>query len=143
MGIVADRDDAETVAQDAMVRAYHALPNLDQPDRFWSWLATIVVNRSRSHLDAESRERRKTEALALDPTYQESVDSEEGSDTSRIELDRLLNHLTVEERTLLAFRLVDELEFQEIAQILNLNLSTTKMRYYRALRKLEPLAARQ
>jgi len=51
-------------------------------------------------------------------------------------LDRWLVHVNPIDREILVLRFVAELEFQEIASIMNLGLSATKMRYKRALDRL-------
>ena len=51
-------------------------------------------------------------------------------------LDRWLVHVNPIDREILVLRFVAELEFQEIADIMHMGLSATKMRYKRALDKL-------
>ena len=56
--------------------------------------------------------------------------------TTRGLLDRWLVHVNPVDREILVLRFVAELEFQEIADIMRMGLSATKMRYKRALEKL-------
>ena len=51
-------------------------------------------------------------------------------------LDRWLVHVNPIDREILVLRFVAELEFQEIADIMHMGLSATKMRYKRALDRL-------
>jgi RNA polymerase sigma-70 factor (ECF subfamily) len=51
-------------------------------------------------------------------------------------LDRWLVYVNPIDREILVLRFVAELEFQEIADIMHMGLSATKMRYKRALDKL-------
>ena len=55
------------------------------------------------------------------------------------QVEKLLAQLGQEDRTVVVFRTVAELEFQEIADILQQNLSTVKMRYQRAIDKFRQL----
>ena len=51
-------------------------------------------------------------------------------------LEQWLVHVNQIDREILVLRFVAELEFQEIADIMHMGLSATKMRYKRALDKL-------
>ena len=46
--LLRDEDAALDAAQDALLRALDAVKSLRDADRFWPWLARIVVNRCRS-----------------------------------------------------------------------------------------------
>jgi RNA polymerase sigma-70 factor (ECF subfamily) len=51
-------------------------------------------------------------------------------------IDLWLANLSVEERSIVVFRIVSGLKFNEISEIVDQNLSTVKMRYKRALEKI-------
>jgi RNA polymerase sigma-70 factor (ECF subfamily) len=53
------------------------------------------------------------------------------------EFDYYMSLLSIEERALVSFKVLEDLEFSEIAKILGLSLSAVKMRYYRALEKIQ------
>ena len=50
----------------------------------------------------------------------------------------LLDRLDLEDRSILALRLISDMDFQEIANLTGSGLSAVKMRYKRALEKLKP-----
>ena len=135
--ITGSADAADTVAQVAMLRAYHALAGLRDLATFDVWLRRIVANAARSHLAEEERERRKARRLqALDKPGGESSDDDPGAPEESSGFDTLVAGLSLEERTVLAFRLVDELPYPEIARILGIGESGAKMRYRRAIERL-------
>ncbi len=74
-GLTRRRAEAEELAQEALVRAFHAFPRFRAepggPDRTWSWLRTIAVNRWRTA--ARDRGRRRT--VALDEAAESSLDA--------------------------------------------------------------------
>src|SRR5215510_9309995 len=43
---IVGREDAEDVAQDALLLAFKALPSIEDPTRFAAWLAAITRNRA-------------------------------------------------------------------------------------------------
>jgi RNA polymerase sigma-70 factor (ECF subfamily) len=57
--MLGDREDAQEALQDAFVRAYRALARCGEPDRFGSWLFSILVNRCRT-TGARSTRRART-----------------------------------------------------------------------------------
>ncbi len=135
-GIVGNTDDAETVAQDVMLRVFHHLPKLRDPVTFEGWLHRISTNAARSFLSREIREREKVELLQQEHFATAELPPAEVVPPNANQFDRLLSSLNLEERSILALRFVDDLGFPEIAGHLGLKLSATKMRYYRALDKL-------
>ena len=48
----------------------------------------------------------------------------------------MLERLSLEERSIVVFRIAGDLEFNDIALIVDQKLSTVKMRYKRALEKM-------
>lgn len=133
LGIVGAPDAADTVAQDVMLRMMHGLPKLEDPARFNPWLRQITVNTSRTHIAREKTEREKRAAYVSVAEASEPLD--EGPQTASYA--ELISALDAEERTIVSLKVLEDLEFQEIAAILDLQLSATKMRYYRALERLK------
>src|SRR3954469_14033032 len=63
--ILGNREDAEEALQDAFLRAYKALGDYEDRERFAAWLTRIVVNQCRTML-ARTR-RREAVFLDVDP----------------------------------------------------------------------------
>jgi len=134
VGIVGSLDDAETVVQDVMLRVFHGLKDLREPQMFEAWLRRIIVNAARTFMAKERREREK--ALLAAAEWDEAFEDDEPAFEESEGVAHLLDGLSVEERTILALKFVEDLEFGEIADIVGQKLSATKMRYYRALKKI-------
>jgi RNA polymerase sigma-70 factor, ECF subfamily len=134
MGIVGHADDADTITQEVMLRVYHNLKSLQSPAHFSGWLRQIITNTCNSWFGKEKRERDKVSRLAeeLGPDAEACTSSNVDGDAFEL----LIGALNLEERTILAFKFVEDLEFNEIAEIVGLGLSATKMRYYRAIDKI-------
>jgi RNA polymerase sigma-70 factor (ECF subfamily) len=75
------------------------------------------------------------DALSLDP-IEEASEEKAPKLEEKGGLDRWLVHVNPIDREILVLRFGAELEFQEIADIMHMGLSATKMRYKRALDKL-------
>ncbi len=133
--VTRNQADAEDVAQDALLKAYRALGQVD-PATFRAWLLRIVVNQARNHLKAA----RRREALADRSAAEASVTGTEPSaETSmlageqRVVLMRALNELREEDRLAIGYRYFFDLSESEIVEVLGSPRGTVKSRLSRAL----------
>lgn len=127
--------DAEEAVHETLLRVFHHLPGFKGDSSFRTWLYRIAYNESmnilrkrRDHVDVDEMDNDQ----ALDETPVTVLEAE----VLNRQVERLLAQLSQEDRTVVVFRTVAELEFQDIADILQQNLSTVKMRYQRAIEKL-------
>tara|TARA_R110001599_G_scaffold119616_3_gene289997 strand:+ start:1334 stop:1930 length:597 start_codon:yes stop_codon:yes gene_type:complete len=129
--------DADDVCQEVMLKVLHGLRHFEGKSKFKTWLYSITYNECITQYRKEKRKRRLMDALSLDQDESEEVvESSINIVTDRASLDRWLVHVNQVDREILVLRFVAELEFQEIADIMHMGLSATKMRYKRALEKL-------
>lgn len=127
--------DAEEIVHEVMLRVFHGLTRFKGESSFKTWLYRIAYNESMSQL------RKRRDQLDLDAV---SEDEYLATDQQRVErdvmslrVDRWIALLDQEDRTIVVYRAIAELEFKEIADIVGMNLSAVKMRYQRALDKLK------
>ena len=130
LGSAADADDA---LQSAFMRAFRGLRSCRDKERFGGWLYQIVVNECRT---ASARRRRRELKFVAD---QEAIDRAVASDvsddptsslTERIE--RALASLPAEQREAFLLKHVEEMSYEEMAEITGLSVSALKMRVKRA-----------
>lgn len=138
VGLIGDGDEADDVVQDVMIYAFRHLDRY-QPDRaaFGTWLYTMTVSRCRD------RGRRTHRALSALRSWwsgegEPAVDPEDalGAIDARGALGPALASLTALQREALALRVVSELSFQEIGDILGIPLRTAQTRVTGALAAL-------
>ena len=134
--ITGDADAADTIAQDSMLRVFHALTGLRDVATFDVWLRQIVTNTARSHLATEQRERDKAARFRGLMADEDASSDDVSGRTESDAFGALVSGLRLEERTVLAFRIVDDLPFPDIARILGISESGAKMRYRRAIERL-------
>src|SRR6266403_788127 len=144
-GILRKREDVEDIAQQVFVKAYFSLKRFDQRAAFSTWLYKITVNECWDLL------RKKK----VRPLVYESDRSEEqarvvitagekenrGPDISeriaaRERVERLLEGLDERDRLMLILKEVEGFSIEEIAEVLNLNGNTVKVRLFRARRRV-------
>ena len=127
--------DADDVCQEVMLKVLYGLKNFEGKSKFKTWLYSITYNECITQYRKERRKRRLLDALSLDP-QEEASEEKTPKAEGRGGLDRWLVHVNPIDREILVLRFVAELEFQEIADIMHMGLSATKMRYKRALDRL-------
>lgn len=131
--------DADDVLQSAFMRAYRNLGRCRDPGRFGGWLYQIVVNECRTFA---SRQRRRELRFVLDPeaierTAAEEVDDEAGTMTEHVE--SALAKLPVEQREAFLLKYVEDMSYDEIAEVTGVGVSALKMRVKRACDELRDL----
>lgn len=130
---IVGREDAEDVAQDALLLAFKALPSIDEPSKFAAWLSAITRHRA---LRFSKRERsHQTGRVDLDEFLLEQVQAlghplvagPEGDD----ELKLALESVPADYALVLRLRFFDEMPLKRIGAFLGAPLSTVKWRIHR------------
>jgi len=139
---VADRDVAETLTQECFLKAWSARHQFRGDSSLSTWLTRIAVNLLRDHLRSRSlRFWQKTRGTALDVLdIGDWVPDGRGSPESLVlarnqvaAVWKAVDKLSAHQRTVFVLRFVEEMELDEIATTLDMNLSTVKSHLYRAL----------
>jgi len=140
IGIVHNADDARDLVQDSFVRAFKSM-DLYDPDRpFLAWILSVCRNLCIDFL----RRRRFSYSLDGDDDEQQIQVPDPRARTDRATLDgearsliwEALADLSEEHREVLVLKDMQELEYSEIAQILNVPQGTVASRVYYARRAL-------
>ncbi|HWG33285.1 MAG TPA: RNA polymerase sigma factor [Gemmatimonadaceae bacterium] len=133
--ILGNRDDAEEALQDAFVRAYRALPACRDRARFGAWLYQILVNECRTR--ATRTARRDRHLVDVTPDVADPASHEDSAVSEEIEY--ALAQLVPEQREVFLLRYVEELGYDEIAEITGVGVSALKMRAKRGCERLREL----
>ena len=129
--------EAEEASQDVFLRVFHNLKDFKGTATFKTWLFRVTANtcasRYRSLRRIQDRHRAYVELaeLAASP-----VQSSTELDLGDGPIVQALETLSPTDRETLILRHVSELSLEEMADTLQLGLSATKMRLYRAERRL-------
>jgi len=135
--ILGNREDAEEAVQDAFLRAFRALEDYEDRERFTAWLARILVNQCRSML-ARTR-RREAVFLDVDPRALDFAVAGIEAMGPWPELEHALAMLPVEQREAIVLKYADDLTYEEMARITGAGESALKMRVQRAFARLRAL----
>ena len=137
-------DEAEEVAQDALLRAHRALYERYGAEQvrtlnLRAWLFSITLNVARNRL------RRRRATVSLDELPERLIDRSEGRpgplelaelDELRARLGRELARLPHRQREALALRFMEDLPYAEAAALLERPVGTVKSDVHRGLRRL-------
>jgi RNA polymerase sigma-70 factor, ECF subfamily len=130
---IVGREDAEDVAQDALLLAFKALPSIDEPPKFAAWLSAITRHRAfrfskreRTHqagrVDVDEFLIEQVQAIA-----HPLVASPEGDEDLRLALESL----PADYALVLRLRFFDEMPLKRIGAFLGVPISTVKWRIHR------------
>ena len=149
-----EQEIAEEVAQDVFVALYRSLDGFRGEARLSTWIFRVTVNhcknrrlyRRRRHMD--QHEPLKGTRPEDEGPGRQIADEGPGTDqrVHRSEAERILQEalerLDESHRTILVLRDVEDLPYEEIAQILDLPRGTVKSRLHRARAELARVLAR-
>jgi RNA polymerase sigma-70 factor (ECF subfamily) len=132
--LLGDPEDAEDVLQDALMTAYKALPRFRGESGIYTWLYRIVVNKCRDFL--RSRKSGTADSLEhYEPILSDdriSVEkNHELSDDAGYLIGKI-NGLDGKYREILVYRYYDDLSYEEIASLIEVNIGTVKSRLFKA-----------
>jgi RNA polymerase sigma-70 factor (ECF subfamily) len=143
-GMLGREEDARDATQETFLAAFRNLRAFRGEAKVSSWLHRIAVNqcitrqrrakvRSESALETEEE---KNAASFAAPTHYSPARIVEGWETTAA-VRIAVNSLPVELRQVVVMKEFEELTFKEIADALDLPLSTVKSRLYTALKQLQ------
>lgn len=136
--MVADRELAHDVAQEAFVRAWRAIGRFRGDAKFSTWMHRITVNTAFTHRDR----RKRTAADPLDRVYREpeseSLSPERGGESAAIggPLAEALAALPESLRSVVVLKDVYEWSHVEIAEHLDISVTAAKVRLHRGRKSL-------
>jgi RNA polymerase sigma-70 factor, ECF subfamily len=144
-GILRRREDVEDIAQQVFVKAYFSLKRFDQRAAFSTWLYKITVNECWDLLRKKKvrpllYESDLSEEQAQQFSASERLQSRAQDVSDKLEaqqrVERLLDGLDERDRMMLILKEVEGFAIEEIAEILDLNANTVKVRLFRARRRI-------
>jgi RNA polymerase sigma-70 factor (ECF subfamily) len=132
--------DAEDVTQDAFLRAYLKLDTFTCASTFYSWVYRIAVNAAISRYRRQKARSANRHSRSL---YDDELDHRsESPDEPLLRQEReaqvkmALAVLSVEHRTILVLREMENCDYDQIAEILAIPVGTVRSRLHRARMQL-------
>ncbi len=128
--ILRDANEAEDVAQESFLKAFRELDRLRDDQAFSGYVYRICVRLCMDRL----RSRR------AEPAEFESATADQGEAIeNRVVIERLLDRLPYDLRVTLVLREVEQLSYDEIAEVLRVPVGTVRSRLHAAREKFRAL----
>lgn len=139
---VGDGEEAQDLAQEALVRAYVALGRFRKGERFSPWVYKIAVNLCINYL------RRRKAQVPLNeeaPFVDSSLTPEEAleKEETRAAVQKAILALPEQYRTVILLRHQQELSYADISETLRMPLGTVKTHLFRAREMLHRLLSQE
>jgi RNA polymerase sigma-70 factor (ECF subfamily) len=147
MRLTGDPQAAEELAHEAFVRAYRGLDGFRGEARFGTWITQIAINLARDRV----RERRRNRTVSLEALLEQDADAAVFAD-KRSQYDPLaevserdmimrfenaLEELPASYREVFVLRHVQNMPYEEIAEITGDSIGSLKVRTHRARKLLK------
>jgi RNA polymerase sigma-70 factor, ECF subfamily len=144
-GILRNKEDVEDIAQQVFVKAFFSLKRFDQRAAFSTWLYKITVNecwdvlrkrKSRPLLyETELSEDQARQYKASEDIHSPVADVSDRM-ASRQYLESLLQFVDERDRMMLMLKEVQGFSVEEIAEMMEVNGNTVKVRLFRARKRI-------
>lgn len=145
--LVKDEDIALDIVQDAYIRGFQHLEQLDEPNHFRAWMKRIGINTAKNYL------KKKKPMLFSEMEYSEEEDRPElqfvderqenlpevfidRKETTRL-INEILDELSEEQRLVVTLYFYEEMNAREIADDLGISEDTVRSRLRYAKKKIE------
>jgi RNA polymerase sigma-70 factor, ECF subfamily len=145
-----NEEEALDLSQEAWVKGWQRLVQFQGESSFTTWMTRIVINLCLDQLRKQKRHR----AESIEEMDEESGGVERQmpvvmiNPTERLErgelrqrIDRAMNQLSHEHRTVLVLHEFEEMEYKKIAEAMECSIGTVMSRLFYARRKLAALLA--
>jgi RNA polymerase sigma-70 factor (ECF subfamily) len=141
------KDESEDLAQDTFLKLYRSKHLYKEIAKFSTWFYTIAINIAKTNIRKKSRHN-SISISDFDPDNEKdfeltaNVISPEDTANASIEnyyIQKAINSLNEKFREVIILRDIQDLEYEEIAQITNLPLGTVKSRINRGRERLKEL----
>lgn len=131
LGVTGNRQDAEDVWQNALLRGWKGLKGLRDPQTLRPWMSRIVINEAR-----RIQRRRRPETLDAE-AFENLVPATEEREIRRLTVLSCLQEMEPDQREVIVLRFWLDLPLDQIAGIIGVPLNTAKSRLYRGLECLK------
>ena len=128
LSVVKNNDDAEDICQETFISVYKNLSKFREESNIYTWIYRIAINKTYDFF-----KKRKLEFEINDEVL--SLPEDINFDTKVI-LEEKLKLISEKEKDIVILKDIYGYKLKEIAEIKNMNLSTVKSVYYKALKDM-------
>ena len=149
LGLMQNQEDAEDIAQDVFAEVFQSILKFRGQSKLSTWIYRITVTKSLEEIRARERGKRKGILLSLfgkedlipassnEPFYHPGV-SLENKEISAV-LFAAIRRLPVNQRTAFTLNKLENLNYSELAEVMNLSVSSVESLLFRAKQNLRQI----
>ena len=146
LGVVQQRETAEDVTSDVFIRIWNSAAKFQPGSGHKGWLATIARNMAIDELRKHKREvlmggsggDEENDSGGIEDFSEQETPSEGVEDevVEQLSIMEALDRLKPEEREIVDMKVLSDMTFKEISEILQIPMGTVTWRYQAAIKKL-------
>lgn len=131
--LLKNKEDAMDATQDVCIKIYKSIDKFKGDSKFSTWIYRITYNTCIDFIKKRKNELSYDEVIDNDDTHRDSrIEDIIESKELKLEIKRCIMKLSDDFRTIVIFRDIEGLSYQEISEILNIEVGTVKSRLNRA-----------
>jgi len=134
--MVVDHDDADDVLQNTFLKVWRALPNFRSDANIYTWLYRIATNESLTFLQ-KKRQDMNFEDYANTVAKNLEADAFFDGDEIQLKLQKAIASLPEKQRAVFNLRYFEEMNYREMAEVLETSEGALKASYHHAAKKIE------
>ena len=136
--LIGDQSTAEDIVHDVFIKFARSVERMSMTGSLKSYLVTSVINRARNVLrDNHRHGETSLEGADLIPSSERGPEQWAVLNEQLTLLSRALQHLPLEQREVICFRMEMDMPFRRIAILQGTSVNTIKGRYRYAMKKLQ------
>ena len=149
LGLLQNREDAEDISQEVFTAVFSSVPGFREQSRFSTWIYRIAVTKSLELIRSRQRDKRSGIILSLfgkedqinisnnEPFYHPGI-SLENKEMSAVLFDAI-RRLPLNQRTAFTLNKLENLSYSELAEVMNVSVSSVESLLFRAKQKLREI----
>jgi len=134
--MVVNHDDADDVLQNTFLKVWRALPNFRSDANIYTWLYRIATNESLTFLKKKRQDVNYDDvAFTIEKNLEADVFFD--GDEIQLKLQKAIAALPEKQRAVFNLRYFEEMNYREMAEVLETSEGALKASYHHAAKKIE------
>jgi RNA polymerase sigma-70 factor (ECF subfamily) len=140
-GVLRSVEDARDITQEVFLKVAERLNDYDPQFKFFSWIYRIALNESLNLRRRNNRTDPRDVEIGLPSADTANPEKQVGDEQLSERIRSVMMRMADSDRTVLELRHFSERSYEEIGQILNLDVKTVKSRLFESRQRLRGLLA--
>jgi RNA polymerase sigma-70 factor (ECF subfamily) len=128
LGVVKNSEDAEDISQEVFMSVFRNLSKFREESNIYTWIYKIAINKTYDFFRKRKENLDLNEEILLIP--------DNSNAETRIILEENLKKISPQEREIVLLKDIHGYKLKEIADMKNMNISTVKSVYYKAIKDM-------